>query len=206
MKKLLPVTLAMLALAACNQIPKDAYYTHGAPETLLDSSSEVVNVNLRSGASVNELAQWINRDQPSRAELHCNSADALCGKARKVLAQFAVPASLVPGTQNSVSLIYERVVARDCENRFIDNHINPYELTHPTYGCSVASNLVQMVSDKRQFTAPALMDDPSAEKAVQTMSDYGMPNSFSPEKVDTKFESLLDSVGQASGGGSGGSR
>jgi type IV pilus biogenesis protein CpaD/CtpE len=202
MKKLFPIALLLLSFSACSQIPKEAYYNRGAPESLLDASSEVVNVDLRSRSSVDELAQWINRDQPSRAELHCDPEERLCHKAKRVLEQFSVPVTQGnDGDGSSVALLYDRILARDCENRYIDNHINPYELNHPTFGCSVASNIVQMVSDKRQFTSPALMDDASAEKAVQGVEDYRTPSNYSPPRTDSDLQSILQQVEQMSGGG-----
>jgi hypothetical protein len=202
MKKFLPAALLLLSFTACNQIPKEAYFNRGDPESLLDASSEVVNVDLRSRASLDELAQWVNRDQPSRAELHCDPAERLCSRARKVLEQFSVPVTESGDADGSVALLYDRVLARDCENRYIDNHINPYEMNHPTFGCSTASNLVQMVSDKRQFTSPALMDDADAEKAVQSIENYRTPNAFSPSKTDMDMPSLLETIESTTGGGS----
>src|SRR5690606_4138081 len=135
-------------------------------------------------------------------ELRCNEADTLCQRARRALDQFAVPVTSIPGPENAIALIYERVVARDCENRFIDNHINPYELNHPTYGCTVASNLIQMVSDKRQFTSPALMEEPDGEKAVQAIRNYREPSDYTPTSVDSGFDSILQTIQETSGGGS----
>ena len=50
---------------------------------------------------------------------------------------------------------------------FIDNRDNPHNLNHPTFGCSIAANIVQHVSDKQQFVNPDIMSVPDAKKAVQ---------------------------------------
>ena len=164
-----------LLVAACSQVPQEAYFNRGSPESLLDASSEVVNIALTGQDSVAELADWINQDQPSRAELVCLESDPVCKKARAVFDQFGVQVQYTAAADSSATLIYERVLARDCENRFIDNSINPYNLNYPTFGCSVAANMVQMVSDKRQFTSPALLDYHDGEKAVQAYGKYMNP-------------------------------
>ncbi|MEI6729629.1 MAG: hypothetical protein WCL30_00050 [Pseudomonadota bacterium] len=171
-RKILFTSAAACVLVACSQIPREAYYNRGNPESLLDTSSEVVNIKLGSRSSLQELANIIDKDQPTRADLKCVSNDANCVRAKKILQQFAVPVNYVQAKSFSVSLVYERVVARDCDNRYIDNPINPYNLNHPVFGCSVAANIVQMVSDKRQFTAPLLVGKPDAFKATQAMDAY----------------------------------
>ena len=180
-RNLLYFTSACLCLAACSDVPREAYFNRGDPESLLDVSSEVVTVPLASDQSLGELSDWINRDQPSRAELLCNEADALCAKARDALSLYGVEYQIMPSGENAAHLFYERVLARDCENRYIDNHINPYNFNYPTYGCSIASNMVQMVSDKHQFTSPSLLDYQDAEGAVRAYN--GKYLYFNPVKA-----------------------
>lgn len=165
----------VLLLGACNQIPAEQYYNRGDPYSLLDSSSEVVNVSLISEDSITEIVQWIDQDQPTQAELYCLEGDTLCMQALETLESFHVPVTYIPAADNSLTLVYDRVVARDCDNRYMDNPINPYNLNHPTFGCSVAVNMVQMISDKRQLTSPALLDYMDGERAVQTYQLYRAP-------------------------------
>lgn len=181
---------SLFALAACSTIPKEAYFQRGTPESLLDASSEVINIRLESENSVNDVTDWVNKDQPTRAELYCLESDRICTHARRALEQFGVPVSFAPAADNRVALVYERVLARDCENRYIDNSINPYNLNHPTFGCSVAANIVQHVSDKAQFTAPALMDQADAEKAAQVYDRYRLP----PTDAGTTSGTLINGV------------
>ena len=54
----------------------------------------------------------------------------------------------------------------------MNNSINPYNLNHPTFGCSIASNMVQMVSDKGQFVSPELTGFGDGNKAVQAYGTY----------------------------------
>jgi len=189
-RKLIYSSVLAAFLVACSQIPKEAYFTRGQPESLLDASSEVVNLKITSAASVQEITNWINKDQPTRAELSCTDNEALCQKVQNVLRQFGVPVQHTSASSNNVALIYERVLARDCENRYIDNTVNPYNLNHPSFGCSVAVNIVQMVSDKRQFTNPPLMDYPDAEKTVQGYGFYRTPSAFTPSKTDSDFQPI----------------
>ncbi len=177
-------------LTACSDIPRDAYYNHGAPESLLDLSLETVNVSLTSQASIDELVDWVNRDQPSRAELHCAGNSPLCAQAQNVFSQFSVPSESVASEQNEAVLIYERVMARDCDNRYIDNSINPYNMNHPTFGCSTAANMVQMVGDKRQFVSPNLLDFHDGERLQKLYRNY---ENAAPRQ-DQSMQSLLQNV------------
>lgn len=160
-----------LLVAACNDIPRAAYFNRGTPESLLDVSSEVVTVQVVSDSSVNEAVGFIEQDQPSRAELYCADGDTYCAAVEEVLKAYGIEYERIASPESTLQLMYERVVARDCEHRYIDNHINPYNMSHPAFGCSNASNMVQMVSDKRQFTSPNLMDYQDAAHAVKAYNE-----------------------------------
>ena len=86
--------------------------------------------------------------------------------------QFNIPYEVVEGAKNTVELTFEEIVAKDCNNSFVSNHINPYNLNHTTFGCSTALNQVQMVSDKTQFTNPKLLGSYDGQKAVQNAEAY----------------------------------
>ncbi len=179
----------LLLLTACSEIPSATYFNRGDPENLLDVSSEVVNLNLTSASSLGELSNMVSQDPPTRAELNCNSSDGLCMEARQVFEQYNIPVQS-GGAGSGVTLVYERVVARDCENRYIDNSVNPYNLHPPTFGCSITGNMVQMVSDKRQFTNPNLLDFQDGEKAVQTYRGYLKPPPPPSEEEESQIQSL----------------
>ncbi len=186
MKKL--IVLSSLFLVSCSTIPQEAYFNRGEPESLLDMSAEVVNIALDDAAGTDELIGWINQEQPSRADLACADANPNCRRAEQVLDQFGVPFEMTEGRANTVALYYERVMTRDCENRYIDNSINPYNLNHPTFGCSVASNMVQQVTEKRQFVNPALVDYVDGEKTVQVYRGY---EAKTPKESAASSSSLL---------------
>lgn len=175
MKKILSLAALTVALNACSQIPQGAYFDRGSPYSLLDASSEVVNVALMGPDSVQEIVQWVDQDVPSQAEVYCLEDDAVCSQAIQTLEMFKVPVHYSAAADNVVVLVYDRVVARDCDNRYQDNPINPYNLNHKTFGCSTAVNMVQMVSDKRQFTSPNLLDFQEGDKAVQAYELYLQP-------------------------------
>ena len=166
--------VALCSLAACN-VAREAHYNRGAPESLLDVSSEVVNLPVSTPAQVSELSSWVNRDQPTRAELYCRDSDGSCQDAAEVLQLFAVPTLRVPSADSTVTLIYERTLARDCDQRYIDNSQNPHNLNHPVFGCSISANIVQHVSDKKQFVKPSLLGPRDAKKAVQNIEQYRAP-------------------------------
>lgn len=180
-----------LALAACSQLPKEAYYTHGQAENLVSTSSEVVNLKIGSPADVEEITTWVAREKPTRAELACARSDELCGEARRVLDQFGVPVKTKQAFGNKVALVYERVRVRNCENRYIDNPVDPYNLDYPTYGCTVSLNMVQMVTDKREFTNPELAGFPDARKTVQATGFYYTPSTYTPPITDSTLPPIV---------------
>lgn len=190
-KTILSLIPAFLLLSGCSEVPREAYFNHGDPESLLDASSEVVSVQLASDQSVQEVIDWVDQDQPTRAELLCVDGDPLCVATQEALGVYGVDYRVVASQENTVHLIYERVLARDCENRFIDNHINPYKMNHPTFGCSTASNMVRMVSDKRQFISPPLLDYFDAERGVKVYQGiYLEPGKESSQEESEKVKDL----------------
>ena len=168
---LITVTLVSLALASCTVIKKEAYFNRGQPESLLDVSNEEVAIDLNRRDGFPKLNEAISKQSPSNAYLVCSNS-MICSRAEAVLNKAGVRYNKVSGVANSVSLSFTNIVARDCENRFISNHINPYNLNHPTFGCSMAVNQVQMVSDKRQFTDPLVLGPYDGKKAVQNYDTY----------------------------------
>lgn len=193
MKKALAMCSLLLVLTACNRPPASAYFDRGAPESLIDVSSEVVNLGLHSDSELNDLSNWINRDQPTRAELYCQDGDPMCEEAKQVLDLYGVPTMVVPSGEQTATLVYERILARDCEQRFIDNS-NTYNLNHSTFGCSVAANMVQHVSNKQQFVNPNLMDYPNASKGVQAFDNYMTPPEVpEPLSVDNSLTGAASS-------------
>jgi hypothetical protein len=178
MKHVLVVGLVASVLAGCSQIPPQAMFNRGSPESLMDVSSEVVSVKLNSVNAVDQMVEWIDKDEPTRAELHCSVAeDPVCKAAAEVFKLYGIDTQQTGSGERSVDLVYERVMARECDNRFMDNHINPYHMNHPTFGCSIASNMVQSVSNKQQFVHPPLLGFRDGRKAIQDVREYRKPPS-----------------------------
>lgn len=160
------LALGLLTLAACQRPPESAWTARGGPESLIDVSSEVVNLSVAGPKEITELSQWIERDPPTRAELYCAASDLRCGEAKKALQLNGVPVNVIGSGDRTVTLVYERILARDCSQRFIEVTHDEYNAPSPAYGCAVAANIVQHVSDKQQFVSPALSDNPNATGAV----------------------------------------
>jgi type IV pilus biogenesis protein CpaD/CtpE len=76
---------------------------------------------------------------------------------------------------NSVTLVYERILARDCDQRYVDNPRNYYNTNHRAFGCATAANMVQQVTNKQEFISPNLSDDPSAVRAINDMNRAYVP-------------------------------
>lgn len=176
------IALSLPALAACSTIPQQAYQNR-APESLLDLSAEMVSIRFASAQGMDELVGWLNQEAPTRAELACTDAEPACGQAKAALSQFNVPFDQVQDPRNTASLFYDRVMARDCDSRYVNNSINPYRLNHPSFGCAISANMVQMVADKRQFVNPTLLDLADGEKLVQAYRAYQMPSPVQGESA-----------------------
>ncbi len=158
--------VALLALSACDRPSDAAFYNRGGPDALLDVSSEVVNLSVAGPNELSQLSSWVEQDQPSRAELYCTPGEPRCTEARKVLELHGVPVMQVPSMDYTAALVYERILARDCNPTFRDRTYNNWNLRSPSFGCSISANIVQHVSDKQQFVNPNLTDTPRATGAV----------------------------------------
>ncbi len=164
--------LVMLGiLTACGGY-EDGSFSRGTPERLLDVSSEVVNLGVRSSTEVDELSQWISRDQPTRAELYCTEGEQFCRESRQVLELYGVPFTFVPSNTQTATLVYERVLARDCDQRFKDELDQWRNENHAAFGCSISGNIVQHVTQKQQFISPNLGDFRDAETAIGGYTRY----------------------------------
>lgn len=161
----------LFALSACDIIPGRAHFTRGQPESLLSVSTESVVVDLSQRNSAAQLVSWLGKSEPARAFVECSNA-VYCGRAVQIIDDYNIPYEEVKGPSNSVTLVYENIVARDCENRFLTNHNNPYNLNHPTFGCSMAVNQAQMVRDKRQFVDPLVTGPYDGAKGAQDYDTY----------------------------------
>jgi len=186
------VAATTLLVTACSDLGPNSFAGYHTPESLLDRSSEVVNFELQDGSSLDDLVTWVDQDQPTRAELRCDEGDLNCAEAHEVLKVFGVPSVWTGEGDAMVSLIYDRTLVRDCENRFIDNTVNPYNLTHPSFGCSNATNMLQMVADKRQFTRPALLENGDAARVDRVMRGYNEPYNVTAPNIDPNFEAVLE--------------
>jgi type IV pilus biogenesis protein CpaD/CtpE len=195
MKQHLLTIVATTALMGCATIPPEAYVNRGSPESLLDVSSEVVNLDVSSEQARAELSSWVEEDAPTRAELYCadDVGSSACAEAESIMQLYGIPYQQVSSAEQMAVLIYERVLARDCVNRYIDNAVNPYHLNHPSFGCSTAVNMVQHVTDRRQFIRPNLLDSVDAKKAVQAYDVYMTPPN--PPSDGGISDSLLNEAG-----------
>lgn len=172
----------LLALmAACGAPPSDrAYSSRGTPESLLDRSSEVVTLNTATRQHLDDLATWIARDVPTRAELNCPTTEANCREAERMLRKKNV--AVVKGVDgaHAVTLVYERIIARDCNPSFRNHSANYYNTNHPAFGCAIAANIVQHVTDKNEITDPATLDAAPASRAVTTFKRAHTPRPVQP--------------------------
>lgn len=169
----LPALLVLVSLASC-RAPDSAHYNRGGPESLIDVSSEVVNLTVTNAQEVNDLSAWIDRDQPTRAELYCLEGEPICMETRQVLDLYGVPTQTINSFSGTITLVYERILARDCDQRYVEGK-SLTNMTQPAFGCSLAANMVQQITNKQQIVRPNLMDYPDAAKAVQVHDNYRLP-------------------------------
>lgn len=173
--------LSCVALvSACSPRPLTPTPNAGDPERLIDLSSEVVTLSLASPNALSKLSNMISQDPPARATLSCSFKDTRCTQAKELFDRRGIPLKTTKNDKAAtVELSYERVVTRDCNPRYTDDLGESVDATYPAFGCSVSGNIVQMVSDKKQFTNPSLLDFPDGEKAVQNYRKYLKPSTSS---------------------------
>ncbi len=174
------LSIATLTLSACGTPPNATSHLTRGPESLIDVSAEIVNLGVSNPSEIKELAAWIDRDRPTRAELSCVAGTKQCVDAQKVLELNGVPFAAGTNAENSVTLFYERILARDCDQSYVDNPNNSYNVTHPHFGCAVSANMVQHVSDKQQFISPNVSDAPSAVRGVNDIKRAYAPREIVP--------------------------
>ena len=174
-KKWLMLSWLALPLGACQDVPPEAYANPGDPESLLTASSEVVNIDLSQPGALKQLSAAVAHEPPKRAELGCALKDKACADARHILSNFKIATAEKAASADHVALVYERVLARACENHYIDNSSNEANLNYSAFGCSLKSNTVQMVTDKQQFVNPGLLDYRDGDKTEQAYQGYMQP-------------------------------
>ena len=184
-KKLCLSTVLLLSLSACDQPAPSAYVNSGDPERLIDVSSEKLTFGLSAKESLAKLNKLVIQDRPSSAELKCSLKNIRCNQAKEILERRSIPVILSNDKNNTVVLLYGRSIVRDCNPRYGDNMMDDRSYNHPSFGCAIAGNMVQMVSDKKQFTSHNLLDLPDAQKAVQSYEAYQKPS------VDRKYSEAV---------------
>jgi hypothetical protein len=174
--RVVTLTTLLALMTSCGEPPSDrAYSARGTPESLIDRSVEVVTLNTATKQDLGDLSTWIARDLPTRAELNCPTSEANCREAERMLIKKNVPVVKGVDSAHAVTLVYERIIARDCNPSFRDHRANFYNTNHPGFGCSIAANIVQHVTDKNEFIAPATLDPASAIGAVNSVRRANTP-------------------------------
>lgn len=168
--------LCLLSVSACTEPYNVVAVDAGNPERLIDNSTETITFSLKSKNSLSKLKDMVKEDRPSSVELRCSLSSSRCAQAKEIFERNGIQINVTSEESNSVVLSYNRVMVRDCDQRFVDNMSGNRSINHPAFGCSIAGNMVQMVSDKSQFTNPSLTDLPDAEKAGQSYSEYLKPS------------------------------
>ena len=131
-----------------------------AAESLLNVSTEKVSFSIKNTATLPQIEKWIQYDYPTAAEISCEDDLYSCEQAKKMLEDYDILYRKTNPTSpnNRIALIYDRITANDCDTKDL--------------GCSVTANVLQMTSDFRQYTHPALSGSPSASRAVNDIQDY----------------------------------
>lgn len=185
---------SIVCLAGCTPPSDEAFLNRGDPASLLEVSTETQTVSIGTKGGVQTLARRLDQDHPTRAELNCVVSEHSCADAKRILEQKGVKVIVGDTISNDVTLVYDRIIARSCDAQFVNNTPNPYNLTSPSLGCSVASNMVQEVSDKRQFVNPPVSDTIEAKRGVNNVA-----RAYKPRPVIAPYtitESITSSSSQ----------
>jgi len=183
-------TSLLLVLTSCAPNIPSAHYNL-TPEGMIDVAREEVTVPLDRPQGLDDLATWLEQSAPSHAILECAQGDALCSSAQRMLNNVGVPAAWrTSNGSNQVMLSYEKLTVRKCDQRSVDRKNRYNNLRHKALGCSVVSNTLNAVSDKRQFINPEKLGYLDGTQAVIIYDDYlhGDPS------IESGGDSLLDDV------------
>lgn len=194
----LPVFLVFLASACTTPVP-EPYANSGDPERQLTITTEVEEQDIASKSDISALKKRLETDPPTRATLHCDLSTPRCKEARALLSKLHIPHGS-EGEGDSITLSYERILGKNCDNSFKDNTKNNANYNHEAFGCSVRANMVQMVSDKQHFVNPGLLDYMDGEKAAQNYDKYRNPpeNTEGSAAGGSSSSSLIGSSGSSS--------
>jgi hypothetical protein len=192
MRKLAPLALILL-ISACDEAPP-TYANPGDPERQLVITTETATIELRSRESLDQLKETLKSDTPAQAKLGCPATDAICAQARSLLLKANVPIEL-SSAENEVTLIYQRVAAVACDNRYKNNALNNNNIAHSSFGCSIRTNMVQSVTNKQHFINPALLDYMDGDKAAQTYQHYLNPPEDASKASGSETKSLIGAAG-----------
>jgi len=188
-----PVSDQPASAPVSHRPPNEAYRNVGDPKRLLDQTAEQLTIRLESKEDIADLEAMIRRDPPSKVMLGCDESKPLCRQLVKILSARSVSFEFTANADEKVTLVYDRIQARDCDSRYIDNTQNADNLNHPALGCATVANTIQMIGDRRQLTNPSLMDLPDASKAVQSYRRSQQPTKPSDANDDSLIETLSTS-------------
>lgn len=138
-------------------------YTRIEPESLIDFSTEQVSFSLSSPSIQEDIANWLVHDKPTTVELGCSVNNKACSNIVKTLNLHNINYKLTD-INNNVTLIYNKTLARDCNRVSRDKNGNLIRAHN--LGCAVSANIVQMVSDHKQFIESSVLDSQDATKSV----------------------------------------
>lgn len=160
MKKALLLCSILLVVSSCANNGSESVVR---TETLVSASSEKVSFPVADAASVKDIENWISNgdNRPSNAQVSCLAKNPACMSLRALLKKQKIAVTEVPFNHengSTVSIIYNRILARSC----------PIE----SFGCSTSLNSLRMVTNREQFTKPAMSDYQDAASAVKAVGEH----------------------------------
>ncbi len=155
MKKILLACGLLLIVSACAVTTNHS--TPIRPESLVNATAEKISFPISDSASVITIEDWIIAgDAPTSVEISCADGNPSCVSLKTFLTNHHIAyQDSAAGESSSVSLTYNRLIARTC---------NPN-----SFGCSTSLNSISMVTNRDQFIKPALSDFPDAASAVKAV-------------------------------------
>lgn len=159
MKRTLLVCSILLIVASCASNGSSVYVK---TESLVSASSEKVSFPITDSSSVDAIADWIHEgdNKPSSAEISCLEKDTSCLVVKRILKKSKITYTVVPSKSEdakigNITIMYNKILARDCETA--------------DFGCSTSINSLRMVTNREQFTKPAISDFQDAASAVRAV-------------------------------------
>ncbi len=168
----LGIVLVGCSMAACHRDGHRSVVQRGegrplvSLETVVDRAREKVSIQLSTVKDIDEVERWLKKEMPQQAVLRGQRSHPVSSAARKRLDSLQVSLEFVelPALSKetpSLVLVYERDAFTPCKQKKL-----------VPAGCAVTGNMIEMIADQRQITAPLVSELSAAAPIVSAIERF----------------------------------